>query len=79
MYDDDEMEKDKDKETGKYLSWLLGKGYADSTARAYDEEMRRVERENLTLESIADIYWHAPKHIRSRLRRAVRLLGEYYG
>ena len=68
----------KDDVLGKFLWWLLKKGYAQQTAMSYDEEMRRAEREHLTIESVDDIYWGSSQGKRTRLRHAVRLLEEYY-
>ena len=73
MWNDEE-----DSDIGKFLGWLLGKGYADRTARSYDAEMRFAEQENLTIESVNDIYRNFSQGKRTRLRHAVRLLDEYY-
>ena len=72
----DEAEENK---VGKFRGWLLNKGYARETAISYDTNMRRVEREHLTIESVGDIYWSYPHGTRTQLRRAVTLLEEYYG
>ena len=68
----------KDDVLGKFLWWLLQKGYAQRTATSYDEEMRRAEKEHLTIESVNDIYCNCSQGKRTRLRHAVRLLEEYY-
>ena len=68
----------KDNAIGKFLWWLLKKGYAQQTATSYDEDMRRAEREHLTIKSVNDIYLGSSQGKRTRLRHAVRLLDEYY-
>ena len=75
---DDIEDDEEDSDIGKYLGWLLGKGYSDRTARSYDSEMRFVKQENLTIESVNDIYENFSQGRRARLRHAVRLLDEYY-
>ena len=77
MWDDIEDDEE-DSDIGKYLGWLLGKGYADRTARSYNSEMRFAEQENLTIESVNDIYESSSQGKRTRLRHAVRMLDEYY-
>ena len=64
---------------GKFREWLLKKGYSRQTAINYDRNMRRAEEEQLTEESVGDIYWSYPHGTRTQLRRAVTLLEEYYG
>ena len=68
----------KDNVTGKFIGWLLKKGYTPRTAINYDENMRRVEREHLTTESVDDIYGSYSCQTRTKLRRAVKMLVEYY-
>ena len=64
---------------GKFRWWLLQKGYSRQTAINYDRNMRRAEEEQLTEESVGDIYYNYAHGTRTQLRRAVNLLEEYYG
>ena len=68
----------KNNQIDKFRWWLLKKGYARRTATSYDREMRRAEREHLTMESIGDVYRNSSQGQRTRLRHAVRMLEEYY-
>ena len=69
---------EEENKVGKFRGWLLKKGYARQTAVNYDRNMRRVEQEHLTIESVGDIYWSYAHGTRTQLRRAVTLLKEYY-
>ena len=63
-------------ERGLYFDWLHKKGYSDNVIKIYDCLMRRVQEENLTIESIDILYKSYSRTTKERLRRGIRLYNE---
>ena len=61
---------------GIYYNWLHEKGYCDNVVKIYDRLMRRVQEEDLTLESVGEIYESYSRSVKESLRRGIRLLNE---
>ena len=61
---------------GIYYDWLYKKGYSPNVVKIYDRLMRRVQEEDLTLESVGEIYESYSRSVKESLRRGIRLLNE---
>ena len=57
--------------------FLEKRGYAKTTIRSYAEYIRRVNREELTVDDVNRIYENYSCPTRCQLKTAVKLLGDF--